>query len=277
MVAACGVDAAELGEDVPGGATPTTGVSEEVEPTVDHLDVVAGSGAALFERGSFRVRLSIRHWEEDLRGDCAVFPGDATMSVDLDARLFAFDVNGGGPAEVVVTDDAIHVHTDLVDRLEAPTEWISFPMAEDRALDELWDATGLPLSANFWADTRWIDPTTDLRDGSEDVVRITRGPETSVRGGRATRYDVELDWGTGDDVPTYDVLVDDDGVLRRWALRFRYRDDDGTLLYGSVAELEAEFWAIGEPVEVEEPDPALVTPAEELDPGALQGLCATGT
>jgi hypothetical protein len=230
--------------------------------------------------------------------------GRAQMSMDLSDMMDAIAAAGaeggegiGGelftglfdePIEVVVDGETTYLKMGFIaSLLGARTDWVSTPTAEGSTAD--LTGVGVPGASD---PTAFLD-LLDRLDADVDALGIDE-----VNGVQAEGYRVAIDFaaladvmgdagGEGfDEVPPglfaapipFEVWISEDGLPVRLAILLEGEvmagmapagEGQGVDLAGASMELVIDFFDLGEPVEIEVPDPADVTPIDESSFGAL--------
>lgn len=244
-LAACGDGSSEdaTGTDPAGASIEPAEVGETVDPEDFVDDVITGITDA-----------STAHLTMALEGG----PAGITMEGDVDysasppemAMTMTNTQMGGGEMQVVLVDGVLYVKMPDVGR----GKWVKMDLS----------AEGSPLSGDLMGN---LDPSEQLSKFKESVTKVEFVGEEDVDGESLKRYtmtmradalkDLQEELGTSErtDLPsviTYDLWLDDDGVLRQTKVAM------GDL--GSVTMTLSEW---GEPVDIEAPASADVVEMPE--------------
>ena len=177
------------------------------------------------------------------------------------------------PMEVVVADGVTYLRIPFLQGLTGQDGWLS---ATPEDLGQSGGSLGLP--------TGGTDPT-QLLESLRGTGEVTEAGTEDVRGVPTTRYDVSIDLATAleqapvdqrerleaqldelggsvEDLPM-SVWIDDDGLARRIRVEADATSFGGTAADGRMT-MSIEFFAYGEPVEIDVPPADEVTSFTDL-------------
>lgn len=233
--------------------------------TIEAVDLIRSSPTAMADVGSMQMTLTMDVGGEELEGEGAfdLAAGTGSLTMALSAPL--------GDMETVFEDDAYYMSTELFAGLDAGLDldepWIRIDLAE---LSEM-SGSGIDLSNLGSSSSNPTDALGGLEAIAEDGVEELGTEE--IRGVEATGYAVEIDMAAaleqleeqagedlvvdeeqaeqfldafGDTPMAVEVWLDDDGLTRRYVMEME--------IQGQTMTQTMEFFAFGEPVEVDVPD-----------------------
>ena len=300
VASACGVD---LGQDVsavragPGTGTPTS--------VVLRPESFEGTGGAVFLKEAAEATRAVDSQKVSMTIAMAGVPllGDVKMSVDgafdnstgrgtmsLDMSEFMGGLMGNGDdarIDMILDGNDVYVRSPLFSKLgNSDAEWLKGKASDLESEDsgstmapgmgsdpaaylDFLKATGNGLEEIGREDVRGVS-TTHLRTTLDLQKMIDDAPAAEKE---KLKKDLEgLGAGNGFDTIPADVWVDDDGYVRRTTLTFDFStlpaQDGDVSMKDVVMTMTLDIYDIGQPVDVEIPDPADVG---VLDPSLLGG------